>query len=105
MHRSVTVKDVILTYIDETCNNLDNPVLGSANTVFIRLPGAEADYADGISKPREAQDGGELPNARHISFKLLTQNDSPSAIMSHMAMTWGELHPPKIICRNLKASR
>ena len=77
--------------LDGTCNNLNNPVLGSANTAFIRLPGAKPDYADGLSTPRQAKDGNELPNARRLSFKLFTNKEQPSAIMSHMAMTWGEL--------------
>ena len=77
--------------LDGTCNNLYNPVLGSANTAFIRLPGATSDYADGLSTPRQAKDGNELPNARRLSFRLFTNKEQPSAIMSHMAMTWGEL--------------
>lgn len=76
--------------VDGTCNNLGNPVLGSANTAFIHLPGAGAECADGISKPRQAQDGSDLPNARQVSFKLFTNEDRLSSIMRHMAMTWGE---------------
>ena len=77
--------------LDGTCNNLNNPFLGSAKTSFIRLPRAGADYADGISRPRQAQDGNDLPNTRRVSFKLFTNSDRPSAIVSHLAMTWGEL--------------
>ena len=77
--------------LDGTCNNLNNLLLGSAKTSFIRLPGAGADYADGISRPRQAQDGNDLPSARRVSFKLFANMGHPSTITSHLAMTWGEL--------------
>ena len=77
--------------IDGTCNNLNHPVLGSANSPLIRFPGAGAEYADGISQPRQAQDGSNLPNARRISFMMFTNEDKPSTITSHMTMIWGEL--------------
>ncbi|XP_029825963.1 chorion peroxidase [Ixodes scapularis] len=48
------------------CNNLDNPSWGSVRAAMVRyLPPA---YADGISEPRVAKDGGPLPNPRMVSF-------------------------------------
>lgn len=76
--------------LDGTCNNLNNPALGSAKTPFMRLPVAGAHYADGISTPRHATDETDLPNARRVSLELFPNKDQPSATMSHMAMSWGE---------------
>ena len=47
------------------CNNLDNPQWGATLTSFRRLlPPA---FADGISAPRAAASGAELPSPRFIS--------------------------------------
>ena len=47
------------------CNNLDNPHWGATLTTFRRLlPPA---FADGISDPRVAVSGQELPTPRYVS--------------------------------------
>ena len=77
---------------DGTCNNLDNPVFGSAGSQFRRLvPNA---YGDCISTLRLAKNGDELPNARDVSRIVHGSNadrtnpDSP--VLSHLAMNWGQ---------------
>ena len=50
-------------------------------------------YCDGESSPRCNRDGGELPNARHLSNVFSTDtNDSATdpSNMSHMHMLWGQ---------------
>lgn len=48
------------------CNNLENPSWGAVRSAMVRyLPPA---YADGISEPRAAKDGSQLPNPRMVSF-------------------------------------
>ena len=75
---------------DGTCNNLQRPLLGSINTPFNRLRGAPPNYADGISAPRVALDGSQLPNARLVSFVTHPDVDVPSRTLTHMAMEWGQ---------------
>ena len=92
---------------DGTCNNLHRPLLGSTNTPFIRLRGAQQNYADGISSPRVSVTGHKLPNARLVSFTMFTEEDVPSKKLSHMSMTWGQYvdhdttlgAQPNIMCR------
>ncbi|XP_050294135.1 peroxidase-like [Anthonomus grandis grandis] len=50
---------------DGSCNNLQNPSWGSANTTYGRL--IAANYSDGHSSPRAAQSGNPLPSARLLS--------------------------------------
>ncbi|CAG7827366.1 unnamed protein product, partial [Allacma fusca] len=48
--------------LDGSCNNLQDPAMGTAFTPLIRL--IRPQYADGIWSPRVARDGSELPSAR-----------------------------------------
>ncbi len=54
---------------DGTCNNLENPVVGSVNTPYIRiLPPA---YQDGFDSPRTLNVAGTpLPNPRSVSLSI-----------------------------------
>jgi peroxidase len=55
---------------DGTCNNLNNPILGSINTPYVRvLPPA---YGDGTNSPRNVSTvtGEALPNPRSISLTI-----------------------------------
>ena len=72
------------------CNNLKNPLRGAANTRFVRLEDAEADYGDDIGTPRLAKSGSKLPNCRGVSFKAFTDQDKPSKTVTHLAMIWGQ---------------
>jgi len=74
--------------VDGRQNNRANPDYGRVFTPFTRI--LPADYADGISKPRAATNGGELPNARHVSLTLFTDEDHPSKDLSHMVMIFGQ---------------
>lgn len=54
---------------DGICNNLKNPLYGSANTPYKRI--LSPVYADGISSPRVLGNSGkELPNPRVISLAV-----------------------------------
>ena len=54
---------------DGSCNNLNNPLWGSANSAFQRtlLP----QYSDGVWRPRVAKTGAALPSARLVRTQLL----------------------------------
>ena len=75
---------------DGTCNNLHHPNYGSANSPFVRLKGAEQDYADGISAPRVAKSGRKLPNPRLVSSTIFVDRDTPSPNLNHLNMAWGQ---------------
>ncbi len=55
---------------DGTCNNLNNPILGSINTPYIRI--LSPAYGDGTDSPRNVSTvtGKALPNPRTISLSL-----------------------------------
>jgi len=61
---------------DGTCNNLYNPLWGSASTPFRRL--TNPNYADGLGIPRgtgvenDVYHGGVLPSARLVSQEILS---------------------------------
>ena len=55
------------------CNNVQNPNWGVANRRFLRyLP---PDYADGISVPRQREDGTFLRSPREISVAVHSDTD------------------------------
>ena len=83
-------EDAPFRTIEGTCNNLNNPFWGAANTRFVRLDGAQPDYGDDIGTPRLAKNGNELPNCRRVSFKAFTDQDKPSKTVTHLAMIWGQ---------------
>ncbi|XP_076309330.1 salivary peroxidase/catechol oxidase-like isoform X2 [Tachypleus tridentatus] len=66
--------------IDGSCNNLRNPTWGKSFTAFNRI--LRPDYADGLTLPRIASDGGPLPSARDVSVKA-----TPDANKPHRAFT------------------
>ncbi|CAN8025603.1 unnamed protein product [Ixodes persulcatus] len=73
---------------DGTCNNMQNPGWGSAGSCMSRLQ--KPAYQDGISKPRVAQSGGPLPNARLISYTVHPDMDMPATSFTHMVMQIGQ---------------
>ncbi|XP_071149994.1 salivary peroxidase/catechol oxidase-like [Mytilus edulis] len=66
---------------DGSCNNLEHPEFGKANTLFERFVNEDGnyvfDYADGKGLPRVAQNGNELPNARLISKAIMDEDLGP----------------------------
>nr|CAH0106290.1 unnamed protein product [Daphnia galeata] len=71
------------------CNNVQNPRWGNANTRYLRfLP---PDYSDGVSIPRQANDGTFLPSARDISLAVHKDVDNPHLHLTAMAAIWGQL--------------
>jgi len=65
------VCDVTSKYrtFDGTCNNLNNPLYGAANTPYKRMMGPA--YGDGLNSPRNSSaSGAPLPNPRLISTSV-----------------------------------
>ncbi|XP_076348160.1 uncharacterized protein LOC143245790 [Tachypleus tridentatus] len=71
------------------CNNLENPSWGSARSAMLRyLPPA---YGDGISVPRRAVDGSELPTARAISFIMHHDVSQHDQQLCNVLVAWGQM--------------
>uniref|UniRef100_A0A2M4B5B3 Putative peroxidase n=1 Tax=Anopheles triannulatus TaxID=58253 RepID=A0A2M4B5B3_9DIPT len=75
--------------LDGSCNNLQNPTWGSANTRFNRL--IPPKYNDGISSPRLAQDGSELPNPRLLSVEVFGEGQQNSPLFTLANMQFGQI--------------
>ena len=85
--------------IDGTCNNLENPYLGAANTAMPRL--IQAQYEDGISSLRgdiQNMQGGIMnttafeppnPSPRHVSQTVI-RDVAEDERLTHMVMQWGQ---------------
>jgi len=81
--------------IDGTCNNIDYPLWGAANTAFTRL--SPAVYEDGIQQPvgynQQVNDNpfiGPWPSAREVSRRIV--RDMPSrAPLSHIIAFWSQM--------------
>ncbi|EEC04004.1 oxidase/peroxidase, putative [Ixodes scapularis] len=93
--------------MDGRCNNVKHSSWGVTNTPFVRfLP---ALYSDGIQGPRQAADGGQLPNARSISSFVHRDYDHPNRQLSILVMSWGQFidhdltlaAPPRVDERDL----
>ncbi|GAB6032142.1 hypothetical protein CHUAL_010797 [Chamberlinius hualienensis] len=73
---------------DGSCNNVNNPNLGKSFFAFPRLiPPA---YADGMSTPRRAADGSDLPSPRLVSASLVTDANMPDPFNTNMIMAFGQ---------------
>ncbi|XP_077547271.1 salivary peroxidase/catechol oxidase-like [Haemaphysalis longicornis] len=70
------------------CNNLANPRWGMAGICMSRL--LTPAYQDGVSAPRVAKSGQELPNARLLSQLVHPDRRLPSPHFSHMLMQLGQ---------------
>lgn len=84
-------RSAIYRTIDGSCNNLDQPYWGRANTPYRRLQ--DPDYADGISLPRcESVAGGPLPGPRYISVGFHRNSDigDLNNELSHLIMSFGQ---------------
>ena len=85
--------------IDGTCNNLDNPFLGAADTALVRL--IPSQYEDGISSLRgdiQNKEGSIFdttafqppnPSARHVS-QTVVRNVTMNEDLTHILMQWGQ---------------
>ena len=85
--------------IDGTCNNLDNPFLGAADTALVRL--IPAQYEDGISSLRgdiQNKEGSIFdttafqppnPSARHVSQSVI-RDVANDETFTHILMQWGQ---------------
>ncbi|XP_052871492.1 uncharacterized protein LOC128277085, partial [Anopheles cruzii] len=72
-----------------TCNNKEHPYeYGIAMIPFRRQ--LNPDYADGISAPRVARDGAELPSARHVSLDIHRPSYHNDPSFSVMLAVWGQ---------------
>ncbi|XP_066966367.1 uncharacterized protein [Macrobrachium rosenbergii] len=70
------------------CNNVQNPKWGNAVTRYLRfLP---ADYGDGVSVPRQSEDGEFLPSARSVSLAIHGDHDTPHKYMTSIAAVFGQ---------------
>ncbi|XP_052891809.1 peroxidase-like [Anopheles moucheti] len=74
---------------DGTCNNLQNPSWGSANTPYGRLLAAE--YGDGVSTPRRSRTGAELPSARLLSLTMFNEQNILDPQTTLVNMQFGQL--------------
>ncbi|XP_026813543.1 peroxidase-like [Rhopalosiphum maidis] len=75
--------------MDGSCNNLDNPVWGQANTANIRI--IQANYSDNNSEIRKAKSGNELPNVRHIRTTAFIDKDFPAPRHNSLMMQFGQI--------------
>ena len=73
---------------DATCNNLENPLWGSANSAFQRI--LLPKYSDGVWRPKLAVTGDALPSARLVSINIVPDVDAPSELDTHNVMQWGQ---------------
>ncbi|KAI9556896.1 hypothetical protein GHT06_016690 [Daphnia sinensis] len=74
---------------DGTCNNLENPRYGEANTIYQRLMGP-ATYADGVSTIRVSESGAALPNPRLITTSVTVNKSVSESQASLLTMQWGQ---------------
>uniref|UniRef100_A0A1A9V505 Peroxidase n=1 Tax=Glossina austeni TaxID=7395 RepID=A0A1A9V505_GLOAU len=75
--------------MDGSCNHLEQPQLGMANTRYGRLVAAK--YADGVSAPTRSITGDELPNARLVSLVVFGEMDVPDPQFTLVNMQWGQV--------------
>ncbi|SPP83193.1 peroxidase [Drosophila guanche] len=75
--------------LDGSCNHLEQPGLGVANTRYGRL--LTPKYADGISAPTRSVTGEELPSARLVSLVAFGEQDVPDPEFTLHNMQWGQI--------------
>uniref|UniRef100_A0A1A9Z7D9 Peroxidase n=1 Tax=Glossina pallidipes TaxID=7398 RepID=A0A1A9Z7D9_GLOPL len=75
--------------MDGSCNHLEQPQLGMANTRYGRLVSAK--YGDGVSAPTRSITGDELPNARLVSLVVFGEMDVPDPQFTLVNMQWGQV--------------
>uniref|UniRef100_A0A1A9W584 Peroxidase n=1 Tax=Glossina brevipalpis TaxID=37001 RepID=A0A1A9W584_9MUSC len=75
--------------MDGSCNHLEQPQLGMANTRYGRL--LTPKYGDGVSSPTRSITGDELPNARLVSLVVFGEMDVPDPQFTLVNMQWGQV--------------
>ncbi|XP_055346390.1 peroxidase-like isoform X2 [Paramacrobiotus metropolitanus] len=87
---------------DGTCNNLENPLKGTAGAPQRRM--APANYADGVSKPRDLSVVSKaqgravpLPSSRRVSISLSKSVNLPNNRVTAMFNQWAQLIAHEII--------
>ncbi|KAH8330422.1 hypothetical protein KR067_002262 [Drosophila pandora] len=75
--------------LDGSCNHLERPGLGVANSKYGRL--LTPKYADGISAPPRSVTGDELPSARLVSLVAFGEQDVPDPEFTLHNMQWGQI--------------
>jgi len=73
---------------DGSCSNLEKPNAAAAGEPFVRF--SPAQYADGISQPRQSVKGGPLPPARLLVTSLFPDHDVPDHINTLNVMQFGQ---------------
>lgn len=75
--------------LDGSCNHLEQPQLGMANSRYARL--LPPRYGDGISSPTVSVTGEELPSARLVSLVVFGEMDVPDPEFTLINMQWGQI--------------
>uniref|UniRef100_A0A0C9QVC3 Pxd_0 protein n=1 Tax=Fopius arisanus TaxID=64838 RepID=A0A0C9QVC3_9HYME len=75
--------------IDGSCNNLDNPTWGMAQTRYARL--LPPIYSDGIWTPALAKSGNPLPRSRLLSHTLFPEMRIKDPQWTLATMQWGQI--------------
>ena len=89
-------RNALYRTIDGTCNNLQNPTFGAAETGFVRLLAPQYFDADGLNDPLgsgDQPDAPERPNAFQITQDFLTEQAKSAgnpAQTALMYMQWGQ---------------
>lgn len=81
--------------IDGTCNNLNNPVLGSAPRAFNRLVPARYFDSEGLNDPIGFPDqplAPDVPSPFEVVRDFIMKQDTPGMNddFSHAVMQWGQ---------------
>lgn len=74
---------------DGSCNHLEQPQLGMANSRYGRL--ITPRYSDGVSAVPKSVTGKELPNARAVSIGVFGELDIPDPEFTLINMQWGQI--------------
>ena len=83
--------------IDGTCNNLNNPTFGAAETGFFRLLPALYFDAEGLEEPAgggiDQPNAPDLPNPSFVTDEYIViqaKNQPNPDRITHMLMQWGQ---------------
>ncbi|EEB11263.1 Peroxidase precursor, putative [Pediculus humanus corporis] len=74
---------------DGSCNNLQKPLLGAANTQYGRL--LPPKYSDGVGSPPLSVTGEPLPNPRILSISIFPNFEVEDHFLTLATMQWGQL--------------